>query len=59
MTVGALRDAPVEKGGTKIKKTLCIAQLQVDMVLYIDFLQENGMQLNCSSRELIVELTWQ
>lgn len=29
MTVGALRDAPEEKGGTKIKKTLCIAQLQV------------------------------
>lgn len=51
MTVGALGDVLVEIGGTQIRHHVYVAPLQVDMLLGIIFLHENGVQLVTSALE--------
>lgn len=54
MTVGALGDVLVEIGGTRVRHHVYVAPLQVDMLLWIDFLHENGVELNCSTGDLSI-----
>lgn len=41
MGVGALGAVLVDMGGIQVKPLVYVAQLQVDMLIVIDFLQEN------------------
>lgn len=52
MTVGALGDVYLEIGETNVQHHVNIAPLQVDILFEIDFLHENGVELNCSTGDL-------
>lgn len=54
MTVDALWDVVVVIGWTQVRYHVYAAPLQVDMLQEIDLLQENGVQLNCTTGDLSI-----
>lgn len=54
MTVGDFGDVLIEIGGTHVRHHVYVAPLQVDMLLGIDFLHENGVEPNCSIEDFSV-----
>lgn len=54
MAVGSLGNALIEIGGTQLRHLVYGTPLQDKMLLGIDFMQEHGVQLHCSTGEFPV-----
>lgn len=54
MAVGALGEALIEIGESRLNYLVYVALLQVNMFLGIDFIQKKGVQFHCSKGEFRV-----
>ncbi|XP_061185071.1 receptor-type tyrosine-protein phosphatase alpha-like [Saccostrea echinata] len=51
MVVGVLGSLPIEIGSNQLKHPVYVAPLQVDMLLGIDLIQDDGIKLPCGAAE--------